>query len=108
MSAQENAAGLGAGEAAYKITNCNPNNTEEKPKQQGKSATILSILKSGVSLNRFDAEPLGDHCLHSTISELRSKGFIIHDEWESVPTRFNKRVQVKRYVYAGCAGNGQV
>lgn len=79
----------------------------EKPKPQGKSASVLSALKSGISLNRFDAEKLlGDHCLHSTISELRAKGFLFSDEWERIPTRFNRDVRVKRYSYIGPVGNG--
>lgn len=76
-------------------------------KPQGKQDTILSVLKAGTSLNRFEAELIGDHCLHSTISGLRNKGHKIHDEWEWVPTRFGK-VHVKRYVYIGCADHGEV
>ena len=106
MSAQENAAGLGAGEAAYKITICETNNTQEKPKQQGKSATILSILKSGQSLNRFEAERHGDHALNSTISELRNKGHKFQSSWEEVPTRFGNVARVKRYTYVGAVTNG--
>ena len=103
---KNNAAGLGAGEAAYKITICETNNTQEKPKQQGKSATILSILKSGQSLNRFEAERHGDHALNSTVSELRGKGYKLESVWEEVPTRFGKPVRVKRYFFGGAADNG--
>jgi len=60
-----------------------------------KQSTILEALRDG-SLNRFDAERIGDHCLHSTVSELRSKGYLIRDYWETVPTRFGK-TRVKRY-----------
>jgi hypothetical protein len=78
-----------------------PENAPSKtlPAQLNKESTILAILMSGRRLNRFDAEPLGDHCLHSTIATLRSKGYLFHDEWESVPTRFGKTVRVKRYSY---------
>lgn len=78
-----------------------PENAPSKvqPAQLNKENTILAILMSGRSLNRFDAEPLGDHCLHSTIATLRAKGYLFHDEWESVPTRFGKSVRVKRYRY---------
>lgn len=70
------------------------------PAQLNKECTILAILMSSPrGLNRFEAEPLGDHCLHSTIATLRSKGYLFHDEWESVPTRFGKTVRVKRYRY---------
>lgn len=65
-----------------------------------------SFLKSGTTLNRFEAERIGDHCLHSTISGLRNKGHKIGDEWELVPTRFGK-VHVKRYAYIGC-GHGEI
>ena len=64
-----------------------------------KETTILQTLVGGRSLNRFEAEPLGDHCLHSTIATLRGKGYLFHDQWEDVPTRFGKTVRVKRYSY---------
>lgn len=66
-----------------------------------KESRILKELRGGCSLNRFEAERLGDHCLHSTIATLRSKGYSFYDEWERVPTRFNKEVRVKRYRYVG-------
>lgn len=66
-----------------------------------KESVILSILKSGNSLNRFEGERLGDHCLPSTIATLRGKGHLIIDQWEWTPTRFGKEVHVKRYSYAG-------
>ena len=69
--------------------------------QDTKESRILTILRSGHSLNRFEAERFGDHCLHSTIATLRSKGYLFHDEWEWVKTRFNKEVHVKRYRYIG-------
>ncbi|WP_292934530.1 helix-turn-helix domain-containing protein [Noviherbaspirillum sp.] len=69
------------------------------PAQGTKESIILTIMRAGQSLNRFEAERLGDHCLHSTISTLRSKGYLFRDEWEWVPTRFGKEVHVKRYRY---------
>jgi hypothetical protein len=69
--------------------------------QNTKESIILQALRAGRSLNRFEAEPLGDHCLHSTIATLRGKGYLFYDEWERVPTRFNKEVRVKRYRYVG-------
>jgi hypothetical protein len=74
-----------------------------QPAQSTKKSIILAILMSGNSLNRFEAERFGDHCLHSTISELRSDGYLFHDEWEWVPTRFGKEARVKRYWYIGRA-----
>lgn len=67
--------------------------------QLNKESTILATMRAGRSLNRFEAEPLGDHCLHSTIATLRGKGHLFHDQWEDVPTRFGKTVRVKRYSY---------
>jgi hypothetical protein len=66
-----------------------------------KEWSILKVLSNGRSLNRFEAEPLGDHCLHSTIATLRRKGHVIFDDWERIPTRFSKEVRVKRYRYVG-------
>lgn len=68
-----------------------------------KTETILAALKSGKSLNRFDAEAMGDHCLHSTIARLCSRGHKIIGEWERVPTRFGTQVRVKRYRAVGAS-----
>jgi len=61
-----------------------------------KKAAILAALRHG-SLNRFEAERLGDHCLNSTVSELRKEGNVIMAHAEMVPTRFGRKVRVKRY-----------
>lgn len=78
-----------------------PENAPSKtlPTQHTKEASILAILMSGRSLNRFEAEPAGDHCLNTTIANLRGKGYLFRDEWERVPTRFGKTARVKRYFY---------
>jgi hypothetical protein len=68
--------------------------------QNTKESMILTIMREGRSLNRFEAARLGDTCLHSTISTLRSKGHLFHDEWEWVPTRFGE-THVKRYCHIG-------
>lgn len=66
---------------------------------------ILAALKTPGGLNRFQAERIGDHCLNSTVAQLREDGFDIHDEWETVPTRYCPRgVRVKRY---RCIGRTQ-
>lgn len=75
--------------------------SKKLPEQDTKESRILTIMRSGQSLNRFEAERLGDHCLHSTVATLRSKGYLFHDEWEWVPTRFGKEAHVKRYRYIG-------
>lgn len=67
-----------------------------------KIARVLAELRIR-SLNRFEAERIGDHALNSTIATLRAEGFRIIDEWERVPTRFGKPARVKRYSYAGGA-----
>lgn len=56
---------------------------------------ILETLEKR-SLNRFEAERIGDHCLNSTVSGLRKAGHKIYDQWEVVETRF-KPTRVKRY-----------
>ncbi|CAM5286162.1 helix-turn-helix domain-containing protein [Eoetvoesiella caeni] len=60
-----------------------------------KKDTILAILHQR-SLNRFEAERHGDHCLHSTISTLTAEGHAFYSQWEVVETRF-KPTRVKRY-----------
>lgn len=66
---------------------------------------ILSALKDPTGLNRFQAERIGDHCLNSTVAALRQDGYVIHGEWEVVPTRFSPRgVRVKRYRLVGGPG----
>lgn len=70
-----------------------------------KKGTIRAKLSRPHGLNRFEAERFGDHCLNSTIAELRADGCDIHSEWERVPSRFNKRgVRCKRYWLTGYAG----
>lgn len=60
-----------------------------------KISMVLETLRKR-SLNRFEAERIGDHCLHSTIAELRKAGHNIYSQWEVVETRF-KPTRVKRY-----------
>ena len=69
-----------------------------------KQGRILALLKAQ-SLNRFEAEKHGDHCLNSTISSLRSAGYVINDQWEEVPTRFGVMARVKRYFLVKGASN---
>jgi len=60
-----------------------------------KQSVILQALRAG-SLNRFEAERIGEHCLNTTISQLIAKGYRIVSKWETVPSRF-RPVRVKRY-----------
>ncbi|MCG8523260.1 MAG: hypothetical protein MI744_13745 [Pseudomonadales bacterium] len=63
-----------------------------------KNARILRVLLDGGSLNRFDAEPIGDHCLNSTISTLSNDyGLAFARLWERVPTRWGSETSVVRY-----------
>lgn len=66
-----------------------------------KVGTILRVMRAGKSLNRFEAEVLGDHVLPSTIAGLRAQGHLFLASWERVPTRFGKLVRVRRYTYVG-------
>ena len=84
-----------------------PNNKKPSgsPKSQkvylrtgSKEFTIIQHLLLGNSLHRFEAEALGDHCLHSTISIIARKyNLVIPRKWVKVSTRFNSTTQVKSY-----------
>lgn len=64
-----------------------------------KLATILTLLVSGRSLNKFEAEHHHDHCLNTTISTLQNGyGIVIDRERESVPCLSGAAsVSVSRY-----------
>ena len=66
-----------------------------------KISKMAALFKAGISLNRFDAERYGEHCLNSTVAVLRANGMGLHGEWETVPTRFGVTTRVKRYRYIG-------
>lgn len=68
-------------------------------RKKTKVGNILLVLFLGRSLNRFEAESLGDHCLHSTISCLSNEyGLKIDRKTEPVPNRFSEKLtSVKRY-----------
>lgn len=78
-------------------------NQNSKQHHCTKQDMIAAILRTR-SLNRFEAERYGDHCLHSTISTLRGLGYIYADQWETVPTRFGKDARVKRYHHVRSPG----
>ncbi|SPR99315.1 helix-turn-helix domain-containing protein [Cupriavidus taiwanensis] len=75
--------------------------TTPQRKPETKRERILNLLRSGQSLNIFDAERHGEHSLGCTIHGLRQSGHPIVGTWEDVPTRFWGTVRVKRYSYAG-------
>jgi hypothetical protein len=66
-----------------------------------KKFNIIQHFLEGLSLNRFEAEALGDHCLHSTVSTLVNHlGLEISRKWEAVPNRFGGTTRVKRYWFS--------
>jgi len=69
--------------------------TTETP---SKIARILAHLLSGASINRFEAEHIGDHCLPSTIAVLANHyGLSIERKQERVPNRWGAPCTVTRY-----------
>lgn len=66
------------------------------PQKEGKLQMMERILKER-SLNTFQAQALGDSCLNTTVSILKTKGVNVQDEWEKVPNRFGTMSRVKRY-----------
>lgn len=63
-----------------------------------KIARILAHQLAGASINRFEAEDLGDHCLNSTIAKLANDyGLEFQRHPEKVPNRWGKPCQVTRY-----------
>ncbi len=73
-------------------------NTTAARKPPSKIARILAHLVAGESLNRFEAERLGDHCLHSTISRLaHGYGLAFQRQPERVPTHWGLPCDLIRY-----------
>ena len=63
-----------------------------------KIARILAHLLTGASINRFEAERLGDHCLPSTIAVLANTHCLVFKrQSEKVPNRWGKPCVVMRY-----------
>ena len=88
-----------------------PNNkkTPGSPKSQGwsylkegtKYSNIIDVFMAGNSLNRFEAESFGDHCLNTTISTLSSQlDLEISRKMEKVPNRFGGTTNVMRYWFS--------
>ena len=69
--------------------------TTEAP---SKIARLLAHLLAGASVNRFEAERLGDHCLPSTVAVLANRHTLsFQRQPERVPNRFGKPCHVTRY-----------
>ncbi len=72
----------------------------EKPRirRDTKLGTILATLAAGWSLNRFEAEKIGDHALHSTVSEIEHRHRIpVSRKTEQAKSRWGHPVTVSRY-----------
>lgn len=70
----------------------------KKPKRAGKLDLMLNAFANGSHLNRFQAERLGDHCLHTTVSDLQLRHSIrFSRKWVKVPNRFGSRTRVMSY-----------
>lgn len=63
-----------------------------------KIARVLAYLLNAGPLNRFEAERIGDHCLHSTISSLaHGYGLTFKRTPERVPNHWGMPCDVIRY-----------
>lgn len=72
--------------------------TTSTGKAPTKIGRVLAYLLQDRSLNRFEAERLGDHCLHSTISSLtHSYGLKFARQSERVPNHWGLPCLVTRY-----------
>ena len=59
---------------------------------------VLAALARGRSLNKFDAERIGDHNLNTAISSLRIRHSIIAErKWEKLSGYRGRPTHVKRY-----------
>lgn len=77
--------------------------TKLKTKSIKKIYRTEAALKLPAGLNRFEAERIGDHCLNSTVADLRKTyGSNLIQQWETVPSRYSaKGVRVYRYWLIG-------
>ena len=74
------------------------NTTINTGKAPTKISRVLAYLLQDYSLNRFEAERLGDHCLHSTISRLSNAyGLNFTRQPERVPNHWGQPCMVTRY-----------
>lgn len=75
-----------------------PHKANDTTKPLTKTARILAVFLAGASLNRFEAERIGDHCLHSTVSALANNhGLLFDRKQERVPNHWGKDCTVTRY-----------
>lgn len=82
--------------ASEQGTNNNRRTHPTKPPQKWKR--VLAALAEGRSFNRFEAERvLHDHCLHSTVSTIQTKGIMVDRRDEVVPSFQGTQTHVCRY-----------
>ena len=77
-----------------------PRKADSSTAAPSKIARILAYLLTGASINRFEAEDLGDHCLPSTIAVLadpKRHALIFQRQREKVPNRWGKPGHATRY-----------
>lgn len=95
-----------------------PQNKQASPSQgdittskaPSKIARVLAYMLNDGSLQRFEAERLGDHCLHSTISSLANGyGLKFQRQLERVPNHWGEPCTVTRYsLFASERGSASV
>ena len=83
-----------------------PSGTAKQQREQIKSGTqkynILTFMRGGNSLNRFEAYEIGCSCLNSFISATSdSHGFEFPRKLEKIPNRFGGETSVMRYWLSG-------
>lgn len=84
--------------ATRPIEQSRPRKANDTTKPATKISQILSYLMQGNSLNRFEAERIGDRCLNSTIAVLANRHTLIfHRQRERVPNRLGTLTDVTRY-----------
>ena len=87
---------LGSEENIQTDTNCTSESSNIK--RQSELLTLLIYFFDGGSLNRFEAEELGCHCLNTSVCDIYRKWEIrLARKYEKVPTRFRAQVRCCRY-----------
>lgn len=66
-------------------------------RRQTKQSRIIAELAHGGSLNRFEAEKIGDHALPSTVARIETYGIKVSRRIEKVPGYEGHTTRVCRY-----------
>jgi len=95
--------GCGPSQNAFSRTGGETSNTKSiKIVKEGKLDKMLRLFASGMSFHRFQAERVGDHCVHSSVADLQKRHGIYFDrEFAKVNNRFGSQTAVKRYWLEG-------